>query len=159
MPTPAVNSTFVLERSFPQTPDRVFRLLADPDRKRRWFLEDEGTNIDSFAMDFRVGGTESSRYSIRKGTPVDGKPFANDGSFLDIVPNQRIVHAFTMSLDGRPISATMVTYELSPSGSGTALTLTHQGVFFEGSDGPEMRKGGWEKLMERLDAAVAGTTS
>jgi hypothetical protein len=37
-----------------------------------------------------------------------------------------------------------------PSGTGTDLVLTHQGAFFEGADGPEMREAGWRKLLGRL---------
>ena len=41
------------------------------------------------------------------------------------------------------------------SGDATVLILTHQGAFFEGSDGPQMRKGGWEHLLDRLGASLA----
>jgi hypothetical protein len=39
---------------------------------------------------------------------------------------------------------------------GTELILTHQGAFFEGADGPEMREEGWRKLLERLNGEFAG---
>jgi len=39
---------------------------------------------------------------------------------------------------------------LLPAGSGTDLVFTHQGAYFEGADGPEMRKGGWESLLNKL---------
>lgn len=148
--TPSQHATFVLERMFPHPVDRVFQLLADPGLKRQWFLDDSGTAVDSFDMDFRVGGTERTRYTIHKGSPVDGLPFVNEGTFLDIVPARRVVTAFSMSISGRPISVTLVTYDLAPSDDGTRLTLIHQGVFFEGSDGPAMREMGWKSLMDRL---------
>jgi uncharacterized protein YndB with AHSA1/START domain len=150
------HSTFLLHRSFSQPPSRVFALLSQPEAKRRWFLDeaDTGTTVDHFAMDFRVGGTEVARYSIRKGSPVDGLPFVNEGTFLDIVPDQRVVSAFAMSIAGRCISVTLVTFDLEPAGNGTALTLTHQGVFFEGSDGPERREHGWKSLLDRLESAA-----
>jgi hypothetical protein len=37
-----------------------------------------------------------------------------------------------------------------PSEAGTDLIFTHQGAFFEGADGPEMREAGWRKLLDRL---------
>ncbi|MEO7458188.1 MAG: SRPBCC family protein [Gemmatimonadaceae bacterium] len=149
------HATFVLERTFPAAVARVFSLLSDPARKRRWFLEDDGTTIDQFDMDFRVGGAERMRYSIQKGSPVDGMPFINEGTYLDIVPGQRVVMAFTMSIGGRRISSTQVTFVLAPSNEGTALTVIHQGVFFEGSGGPKMREQGWEVLMDKLAAQGA----
>ena len=36
------------------------------------------------------------------------------------------------------------------------MVFTHQAAFFEGSDGPQMRKAGWEAILSRLDRAVVG---
>ena len=36
------HSTFVIERSYPTTPERVFAAFADPAKKRRWLAEGEG---------------------------------------------------------------------------------------------------------------------
>ena len=53
------------------------------------------------------------------------------------------------------LAATVFISEVQPSGSGTALILTHQAAFFQGADGPEMREGGWKNLMDRLGAELA----
>ena len=34
-----IHSTFVIERSYPAKPERVFAAFADPAKKRRWFAE------------------------------------------------------------------------------------------------------------------------
>ena len=47
-----------------------------------------------------------------------------------------------MTLGDKRISAALVTIELLPTGKGTDLICTHQGAFFEGSDGPQMREAG-----------------
>jgi hypothetical protein len=60
-----------------------------------------------------------------------------------------------MSIGERRISASLGTVEFLPSGTGTDLILTHQGAFFEGADGPEMREEGWRKLLERLTGEFA----
>jgi len=72
---------------------------------------------------------------------------------MDIVPNRRIVTASTMAVGEKCISASLVTFELLASETGTELIFTHQGAFFEGSDGPEMREAGWRKLLDRLTHA------
>ena len=36
------HSTFVIERTYPASPQQVFRAFSDPGRKRRWFAEGEG---------------------------------------------------------------------------------------------------------------------
>src|SRR4051794_37573724 len=95
------HSTFTLERTFAHPAARVFALFSTPEKKRRWLLEDSGTTIGRFDMDFRVGGHEVGEYTIQKGSPVDGMPFVNDSIFLDIVPDQRVVLGQTMSIGGR----------------------------------------------------------
>ena len=151
----SVHDTFSLERDYPRPPARVFAFLSTPEKKRRWYIDDDGTTVDSFEMEFEVGGWERTRYSFRKGTPVDGLPFANDVVFLDIVPDQRIVMAQTMAISGRPISVSLITCDLTPTSAGTHLTLTHQAVFFDGADGPPMRRQGWIGLLDRIGRAVA----
>src|SRR5713101_2707741 len=145
-----IHSTFVIERSYPATPERVFGAFADPAKKRRWFVEGDDHEVEHFEMDFRVGGRERARFRGKEGTPLKGIACTNDASYQDIVPNRRVVLASTMTVSEKCISASLVTAEFLPSEEGTDLILTHQGAFFEGADGPEMREEGWRKLLERL---------
>jgi uncharacterized protein YndB with AHSA1/START domain len=136
------HSTFVIERSYPTTPERVFAAFADPAKKRRWFAEGEGFAVKEFEMDFRVGGKEHSRFHIGAG--------ANDTVYQDIVPNSRVVIAYTMTVGDKRISASLATFEIVPLEKGTNLIFTEQAAFFEGADGPEIRKEGWRLLLEQL---------
>ncbi len=38
------HGTYVIERSFPVKPERVFAAFADPVKKQRWFAAGEGTH-------------------------------------------------------------------------------------------------------------------
>jgi uncharacterized protein YndB with AHSA1/START domain len=145
-----IHNTFVIERSYPVAPERVFAAFADPAKKRRWFVESEGHDVEQYEMNFRVGGKERARFRFKEGTPLKGIACTNDTSYLDIVPHRRVVAASTMSIGEKPISASLVTFEFLPSGTGTDLIFTHQAAFFEGSDVPEMREEGWRKLLEQL---------
>jgi uncharacterized protein YndB with AHSA1/START domain len=150
-----IHSTFVIERSYPKPPQNVFAAFADAARKRRWFAVGESHELEEFEMDFRVGGAERARYRFKEGTPFPGVALANDASFQDIVLNERVVTASTMALGGRRISASLVTFEFLPTDKGTDLICTHQGAFFEGSDGPVIREAGWRKLLDQLATELA----
>jgi uncharacterized protein YndB with AHSA1/START domain len=150
-----IHSTFVIERSYPKPPDIVFSAFADAAKKRRWFAEGHSHEVEEFEMDFRVGGTERARYRFTEDTPFEGIALTNEGNYQDIVPNERIVTASTMSLGTKRISASLVTIELLPTEKGTDLICTHQGAFFEGADGPQMREAGWGRLFQQLAEELA----
>ena len=145
-----IHSTFVIERTYPATPERVFNAFADPAKKRRWFVEGDHHEVEHYELDFRVGGKERARFRFKEGTPLQGIACTNDTIYQDIVPNRRVVFASTMSVGEKRISASLGTIEFLPSETGTDLIFTHQGAFFEGSDGPEMRAEGWRKLLDQL---------
>ena len=148
-----IHDTFVLERTYPKARERVFGYLSDPAKKQRWY----GASGDgaSFEMDFREGGAERSSAKMGAQTPFPGAVLANAGTYEDILPDVRIVLATSQTLAGRRISTSLITFELFDDGEGTRLVLTHQACFYEGSGGPEMRKGGWNVLLDRLGQAMA----
>ena len=150
-----VHSTFVIERSYPVAPERVYAAFADPVSKRRWFMEGEGKAIEAFEMDFRVGGRERSQSRFKEGTPFSGTVLTNDTTYLDLVPNRRIVLAYTMAFGEVSFSASLATFELVPTEKGTTLVFTEQGAYFEGADGPQIREAGWRQLLEHLARELA----
>ncbi|MCY1064916.1 SRPBCC family protein [Nannocystis sp. RBIL2] len=145
-----VHSTITIDRTYPVAPERVFAAWADPKQKRRWFAEGEGWSVLQFDLDFREGGREAARFRDEK----SDAEIRNDGHYEDIVPGRRIVVAYTMSVGGRRISASLATVELRPQGDGTRLVYTEQGAFFDGADGPRMREQGWRELLDRLAAEL-----
>src|SRR5450432_106333 len=114
-----IHSTFVIERNYPATPECVFAAFADPAKKRRWFVEGGGHDVEHYEMDFRVGGKERARFRFKEGTPLQGIACTNDTSYLNIVPNRRVVLASAMTIGEKCISASLATIELLPSEAGT----------------------------------------
>ena len=147
---PVVHSTFSIERTYPSSPARVFAAFSNQQTKRRWFVEGEGWEIDEFTMDFRVGGQEISRFR-KKGGP----PMGNDTVYLDIVPERRIVLAYTMLSGDTRISVSLATVEITPAGEGARLIYTEQGAFFEGADAVRQREHGCRWLLEQLAEELA----
>jgi uncharacterized protein YndB with AHSA1/START domain len=151
-----VHSTFAVERDYSAAPARVFAAFADPATKRRWF-HGEGVDVTESTVDFRVGGRECTRFLFKggpDGAPPKGTEIRNDTTYQDIVPDRRLVFAYTMTIAGRRMSASLATVELRPSGDGTHLVFTEQGAFFEGADGPKLREGGWRDLLAALGREV-----
>jgi uncharacterized protein YndB with AHSA1/START domain len=144
------HSTFTIERNYPATPQRVFAAFSDPSKKRRWFAEGEGFDIDEFKMDFRVGGSEHISFRGKNGVV-----YTNNTVYQDIVPERRIVIAYAMGAGNKRISASLSTFEFLAADKGTELVFTEQAAFFEGADGAKMREEGWRELFEKLSGEMA----
>jgi uncharacterized protein YndB with AHSA1/START domain len=153
---PVVHSTFTLERVYRASAERVFAAFSDPAKKRRWFAEgSKATDLESYALDFRVGGTERAEFRFTAASPFPGDTLTNTGNILDIVESQRIVTSSTMSMSGRCFSASLMTAEIFATEDGAKLVLTHQNAFFEGADGTQMREQGWRDLLDKLAKELA----
>ena len=145
----AEHGTFVLSRTYPVAPARVFAAWASREAKARWF----GAGSDpgpTFELDFRVGGKETL-----SGGPPDGPVHRYEATYQEIVPEERIVYGYTMDADGTRISVSVTTVEFAPAGDGTTLTFTEQGVFLDGHDTVAVREKGTSELLDQLRASVS----
>jgi uncharacterized protein YndB with AHSA1/START domain len=122
----------------------VFQAWAEPAAKASWFGP---ANVphESREFDFQVGGRE--RFEI--GIP-DSDAYIFDSRYADIVEEQRIVYAYDMYIGQTRISVSLATIEFQPSGTGTKLTFTEQGVFLDGHDTPAEREHGAGVLLDNL---------
>src|ERR1700737_5306419 len=116
-----VHDTIVFERRFPVAPEKVYAAWSDAAQRARWhFPGADDWELAEFDQDFRVGGHERSRFGP-KGAPH----LREEGRFLDIVPNERIVSAATMHEDDLRISITLCTGELAANGAGRCSRPPH----------------------------------
>lgn len=149
------HGTFVLERTYPATPERVFAAFSNPEKKRRWFAECNEAAPETHQLDFRVGGIERTVRIMGENTPFPGTPLTNYTVYQDIVEQRRIVFAYTMSLGDQRISASLATIEMFPATDGTRLVFTEQGAYFENCDGVKGREHGWNVLLDKLATEFA----
>jgi uncharacterized protein YndB with AHSA1/START domain len=133
------HATFVVERTYDASPERVYQAWADPDVKAQWF-----SRADVF--EFRVGGREYST-----GGAPEGPIMTFDAHYQEIVPEQRIVYTYTLDSGDTRISVSLTTIELIPMEGGTKLVFTEQGAFFDGYDTPEVREHGTNEMLKALD--------
>jgi uncharacterized protein YndB with AHSA1/START domain len=145
----AVHDTFVLDRHYPAAPARVFKAFADPEAKAKWF-GGPADKTESQSFDFREGGRETT-VSVFD----DGTQFGYYATYTDIVPGERIVYTYEMTMNGRRISVSVATVEVrAASDGGTDLVLTEQGVYLDGLDNQAQRRQGTEDLLDNLGRSL-----
>jgi uncharacterized protein YndB with AHSA1/START domain len=123
-----VHSAFSVERTFDASPAKVFHALLDATAKARWFNGGEGFEEPEREMDARPGGRERLR-----GRWANGMVSTFDAVNHDVIQDERLVYASTMTLDARKISVSLATVLLQ-AGSGTRMIVTEQGAFLDGYD-------------------------
>ncbi|WP_028552866.1 SRPBCC family protein [Paenibacillus sp. UNC451MF] len=131
-------STFVIEKKYSASPERVFSAWSDPSAKARWYPK-----ADEF--DFRVGGRE-----INHGGQPNGPIYTFDACYQEIVQDNRIVYTYTLDQGEIRMSVSLTIVEIKRSDNGTQLIYTEQGAFFDGHDLPEQREHGTKFMLNKL---------
>lgn len=139
------HATFTIRRAYEAPRAKVFKAFADPAIKRRWFAEGEGWDIETYTLDFRIGGTESSSFRFKGGDLI-----RYDAIYHDIVPDERIIASYAMMIGDKRISASLATTELASAGKETKLVFTEQGAYLDGHDAVAQREEGTRELYEAL---------
>lgn len=147
MKTPTVlHDTFVIERLYPKSPEKVFAFFSDPVKKRRWLGgDDAGFEVISFEPNFKIDQYERWKYRFQGGIQI-----RTDICYQDIVPQQRVVFVYTMTFGDKRVSSSQVTVELIADGPRTRLRHTEQGAFFDGAEPPAGREQGTGGLLDLL---------
>lgn len=149
--TEAVHDSFTLERIYPNAaPARVFAAWSTEEGKSSWF-SGENPNWDRVerVFEFRVGGIE-----VLEGRWKSGVVTRFDATYHDIVPDRRIVYAYRMKVDGKPISVSLAAAEFHAHGAGTRLVITEHGIYLDGFQDGGGRAHGTGELLDRLGEAL-----
>lgn len=105
--TEATND-LVLELTLDALREKLFRCWTDPNLLRQWFAPKPWT-ITQVDIDPRAGGR--SAFTMRS---PEGQDYPNEGVYLEVVPNEKIVttDAFTAGWKpaGKPFMAAEVTF-------------------------------------------------
>jgi uncharacterized protein YndB with AHSA1/START domain len=145
------HDTFVIERTYPSSPSRVFQALTDPAAKAQWFLPPGEWKASDYRFDCRVGGTEHV-----ESRPPGGEPHVYDAVYHDVLADRRVVFSYDMHLGEQHLSVSLTTIELVPVEGGTQLTFTEQGAYLDGDPASvTSRVEGTHWLLDNLGSALA----
>ncbi len=147
------HATFCLDRVYDAAPARVYLAFTDPEARKRWFFQADAWALHRHSGgETAVGAAESSAFS----PPGADVVITTDSLYLDVVPNERLVFAYQMTVAGKPISASLATAEFRPEGQGTRLVFTEQGAYFDDPGQVAGREEGTRELLEALEAELQG---
>ena len=114
--------TVTLHRVLTAPPERIYRALLDPDALAK-FLPPHGFTGRVLEMDARVGG----RYRMQFTNLSNGQSHAFGGEYLELMPNERIVHTDTFDDPNLP-GQMSTTITLKAVFCGTEFTAVQQGI-------------------------------
>jgi uncharacterized protein YndB with AHSA1/START domain len=130
----------VLVIETPATPGAAWAALTEPRRVAEWFTEATplGAVGDAYRLDFG-----------------DGSVVVGVVRLLE--PGRRFAHTWAWA-DVEPIQETLVTWSVQPAGSGSRITLTHDGWAAAGADEAARadHEGYWTGYLEDLAAILRG---
>lgn len=108
----------VLERELDVPVDLVWKAWTTPEHLKHWFVPKPWTITDA-KIDLRPGGV----FSTVMRSP-EGQEFPNNGCYLEVVPNERLVFTDTLLPGYRPSPKPFFTAALllAKNGSGTRYT-------------------------------------
>jgi uncharacterized protein YndB with AHSA1/START domain len=115
--SPITHDTFMLERTFTATPEQVFSAYADDKTRVQW-APPRTDEMRYSRSEFRVHGTDEFRCGPAGDLRMSGRTV-----YLDIVENQRIVLAETVSSEGHIAAHSLVSWQLEPIGNATKVTV------------------------------------
>jgi len=138
MTTPATETrTLVIEKTFPQPPQKVWRALTESPLIARWLLNNDFEPRPGHKFQFRS-------------EPVQGWNGIIDCEVLNVDPLKQLSYTWgSMGLE------TVVLFTLTPSGAGTLLRMEQSGF---GPDYEHAYKGanyGWQNFLGTLEKVVA----
>lgn len=114
-------STIRLHRVFKTKPERLYKAFLDPQALVK-FMPPHGFTAKVDKLEARVGGT----YHMSFTNFSTGSSHSFGGEYLELVPNQRIVH--TDKFDAGLVGTMKVTIEIKRVMVGAELNIVQEGV-------------------------------
>ncbi len=133
----------IVTRTFKAAPDRVFTAFENPAELARW-MGQPGSRTEVEALEVREGGGIQVRMSWENGMAIRLR-----GTFQRV--ERPSLLEFSWAMEGDDANAGVVTVEIRPHGTGTELTLTHEGLT---GSAQKQSRAGWNGWFDQLQALV-----
>ncbi|MEG3792676.1 SRPBCC family protein [Lysobacter sp. CCNWLW3] len=144
-----MTGTVRLHRVFTAPAERVYRAFLDAAAYAKW-LPPDGFTCTVHELDARVGG--KYRMSFTNFTTGEGHSFG--GTYLELVPNERIVHDDRFESPDLP-GTMLTTISLRAVSCGTELSVVQEGI--PDAIPPEQCYLGWQESLTLLERLVEPT--
>jgi uncharacterized protein YndB with AHSA1/START domain len=139
-------NTIRLHRVFKANREKLYKAFLDPEAMVKW-LPPNGFTGEVHHMDARVGGT----YKMSFTNFGKGVAHSFGGEYLELVPNEKIVHTDTFD-DPNMQSEITTTITFKPVMVGTEMNVVQDGV--PGAIPPEACYFGWQESLNLLALLV-----
>lgn len=140
------SSAVTITRTFKARPERVFAAFEDPAEMARWMVQ-PGAKTEVQTLEVREGGAIQVQMSWDNGMSM--RLF---GTFKRVEKPSLL--EFTWAVEGMDDNSGVVTVAFEPHGTGTQLTLTHEGLTGPAKAYSEQGWNGWfDELQALVEAA------
>jgi uncharacterized protein YndB with AHSA1/START domain len=133
-----ITRSLVIEKELPYPPEKIWRALTQGSLIKEWLMDNDFQPVVGHSFQFRS-------------TPVPNWNGIIDSQVLVVEPNKKLSYSWgSLGLES------VVTWTLTPTGTGTHLRMEHSGF---GSDQDAAYKGanyGWQKFIGNLERVAAG---
>ncbi|MGF6345881.1 SRPBCC family protein [Variovorax sp. W2I14] len=143
--TQTAPATLRVERILPAPVERVWAYLVDPEKRRTWLAGGSMAAAPGGVFELRFQHTELSGEEAPEHYAAYRKTHIQKSRVVRIEPPKLL----TITWGSESVTASEVTFELSPKGDGTQLVLTHRRL-------PDRKEtvsvaSGWHAHLEVLD--------
>jgi uncharacterized protein YndB with AHSA1/START domain len=142
------DSALKAEIEIKAAPEKVYAAWTEVEQFPKWFGPRANGHLQIDQFDCSVGG----RYDV---TMVfdDGDRFQMVGHFHELDPPKKVVLTWQGMASSMGPDETLITVDLTPTGAGTLLTLTHER--FATVAVRDEHQQGWAPLLDRLANILA----
>ena len=134
--------SIVIERVMPHPAEKVWRALTRSHLIAEWLMKNDFEPVEGHGFTFRA-------------TPVPGWSGVTNCVVLTVDEPRRLVYSWGDGTESDTGLKTVVTWTLTPEGSGTRVRMEHSGFRPQDEAGYKGMGGGWPRILEKLEE-IAG---